>query len=506
MGRRAPPSTVPREIVPWLVPALVLLVLVPRAYLAVTDQGLFWADEIFQSLEQGHRLAFGYGLIPWEFQEGARSWLFAGVLGGVMKLAWLCGARSGMALVLVGKLLMAACSALAFYPALRLARSLGGATAAVLVALVGLCFPTALLFGSRALGEVVGALPIAWAAWLTLDPARDARRGRWRDCGLAGLLAGLAVFVRYQNGLVLLALGLLLLVQRQWRGVWRFALAAGLVAIAGGALDWLTWGHPFQSLLLYLRYNLVEGQAANWGTAPASFFLQTAWQSTGWALVPLGIGLLCGLHRTRRLVLVLSVFVLAHSLVPHKEFRFLVPVMPLFFVAVGVGLTVIVERVAPVRARVWVAAGLGASLAFVMAWRSSQLTFADLGQPMEADLDYSAGPPSAWHAFEGVNRLLARAGRQPDLCGVATAGVNAYWTGGYTYLHRRVPLLWQAGGNELAAANYLIVGPPGALRPPGYGPIDQDRGYLLLKRAGACRPPVGAVKTYDRLRPAGIAP
>jgi len=504
MGRRAPPSTVPGDIAPWLVPGLVLLVLVPRAYLAVTDQGLFWADEIFQSLEQGHRLAFGYGLIPWEFQEGARSWLFAGVLGGVMKLAWLCGARSGMALALVGKLLMAACSALAFYPALRLARSLGGAAAAVLVALVGLCFPTALLFGSRALGEVVSAVLIAWAAWLTLDPARDARRGR--DCGLAGLLVGLAVFVRYQSGLVLLALALLLLVQRQWRGVWRFALAAGLVAIAGGALDWLTWGRPFQSLLLYLRYNLVEGQAAQWGTAPASFFLRTAWQSTGWALVPLGIGLLCGIHRTWRLVLVLSVFVLAHSLVPHKEFRFLVPVMPLFFVTVGVGLAVLVERLAPARGRVWVAAGLGTSLAFVMAWRSSQLTFADLGQEMDADLDVSAGPPSAWHAFEGVNRLLARAGQQPDLCGVATAGVNAYWTGGYTYLHRRVPLLWQAGATELAAANYLIVGPPGDLRPPGYGPIDQDRGYRLLKRAGGCRPPVGAVQRYDRLRPGGIAP
>jgi hypothetical protein len=482
----------------------VLLVLVPRAYLAVTDHGLFWADEIFQSLEQGHRLAFGYGLVPWEFQEGARSWLFAGVLGGVMKLAWLCGARSGMALALVGKLLMAACSALAFYPALRLARSLGGATAAVLVALVGLCFPTALLFGSRALGEVVSAALIAWAAWLTLDPARAVRRER--DCGLAGLLVGLAVFVRYQSGLVLLALGFLLLVQRQWRGLWRFARAAGLVAIAGGALDWLTWGRPFQSLLLYLRYNLVEGQAAQWGTAPATFFLQTAWQSTGWALAPLGIGLLCGMHRTWRLVLVLSVFVLAHSLVPHKEFRFLVPVMPLFFAAVGVGLTVLVERLAPARARVWVAVGLGTALAFVMAWRSSQLTFEDLGQPMDADLDASAGPPSAWHAFEGVNRLLARAGRQSDLCGLATAGVNAFWTGGYTYLHRRVPLLWQAGASELAAANYLIVAPPVDLRPPGYGPIDQERGYRLLKRAGTCRPPVGAVQTYDRMRPGGIAP
>lgn len=488
----------------WLVPGLVLLALVPRAYLAVTDQGLFWADEIFQSLEQGHRLAFGYGLIPWEFQEGDRSWLFAGVLGGVMKLASLCGAHSGMALAQVGKLLMAACSALAFYPALRLARSLAGPAAVVLVALVGLCFPSALLFGSRALSEVLSAVLLAWTAWLILDQARGARRPL--DDAVAGLLAGLAVFVRYQNGLVLLTVGLLLLGQRHWRAAFRFGLAAGLVGIAGGALDWLTWERPFQSVLLYFRHNLVEQGAERWGTEPTGFFLQTAWHSTGWALVPLVIGLLWGLRRTWRLVLVLGTFVLAHSLIPHKEFRFLVPVMPLFFVAAGVGLAVLLEHLAFPPARIWLATALGASLALAMAWRSSQLTFADLGQPMDADLDGAAGPPSAWHAFEGVNRLLARAGLQPDLCGLAATGVNAYWTGGYTYLHRRVPLLWQAGAKELAAANYLIVGPPGLLHPPGFGPIDQDHGYLLLKRAGACRAPVGTLKRYDTLRPGGITP
>ncbi len=38
-----------------------------RAY-----RNLAWPDEIFQTLEQGHRLAFGYGIIPWEFREGVR--------------------------------------------------------------------------------------------------------------------------------------------------------------------------------------------------------------------------------------------------------------------------------------------------------------------------------------------------------------------------------------------------------------------------------------------------
>ena len=45
----------------------------PARVPAMHDEGVIWADEIFQTLEQGHRLAFGYGLVPWEYQSGARS-------------------------------------------------------------------------------------------------------------------------------------------------------------------------------------------------------------------------------------------------------------------------------------------------------------------------------------------------------------------------------------------------------------------------------------------------
>ena len=39
-----------------------------------------WPDEIFQSVEQAHRLVFGNGLIPWEYRDGLRSYIFPGLL------------------------------------------------------------------------------------------------------------------------------------------------------------------------------------------------------------------------------------------------------------------------------------------------------------------------------------------------------------------------------------------------------------------------------------------
>ena len=49
-----------------------------RLAFAFSDDGIYWPDEIYKTLEPAHRVAFGYGLIPWEFVKGASSWLLPG--------------------------------------------------------------------------------------------------------------------------------------------------------------------------------------------------------------------------------------------------------------------------------------------------------------------------------------------------------------------------------------------------------------------------------------------
>src|SRR5260370_41077903 len=56
-----------------------------RAWLSFHDDGIYWPDEIYQSLEPAHRLVFGYGLIPWEFLQGARSWALPALVAGLLK-------------------------------------------------------------------------------------------------------------------------------------------------------------------------------------------------------------------------------------------------------------------------------------------------------------------------------------------------------------------------------------------------------------------------------------
>ena len=42
-------------------------------------------DEIIETQEPAHHLAYGYSVVAWEWRQGARSWVFPAFLAGVMR-------------------------------------------------------------------------------------------------------------------------------------------------------------------------------------------------------------------------------------------------------------------------------------------------------------------------------------------------------------------------------------------------------------------------------------
>ena len=95
---------------------------------ALYDHSIFHPDQIYQSLEQAHRLAFKVGFIPWEFRDGARSWFFSGLVAGMWQgLDWL-GVKSSIGLVAAAQGAMVAVSLIGLYWAMRLATRIAGAS------------------------------------------------------------------------------------------------------------------------------------------------------------------------------------------------------------------------------------------------------------------------------------------------------------------------------------------------------------------------------------------
>ena len=69
-----------------LLPLVLALAFAVRAAVALAGDFVLHPDEIMQYLEPAHRLAFGNGVMYWEYFYGARSWLVPGLVAGVLKV------------------------------------------------------------------------------------------------------------------------------------------------------------------------------------------------------------------------------------------------------------------------------------------------------------------------------------------------------------------------------------------------------------------------------------
>src|SRR5262249_4847103 len=69
----------------YLLACVFLVALLLRVGVAVRVPNLVHPDEVFQTQEPAHRLAYGYGIITWEWRDGVRSWAFPAFLAAVMR-------------------------------------------------------------------------------------------------------------------------------------------------------------------------------------------------------------------------------------------------------------------------------------------------------------------------------------------------------------------------------------------------------------------------------------
>lgn len=185
---------------------------------------------------------------------------------------------------------------------------------------------------------------------LLLLKALEKRPNRFHWMPLAaGLLLGLSFFFRYQIAFAGIGLGAWLMFQNRPGLYTWLALATGVLLAfgIGFATDVWLYGEWVFAPYNYFFSNIMEGKAANFGVSPFWWYFT---EMPIALLPPLSLALLffvaLGIWQKPFHVLAWCAvpFVLAHSMVGHKEVRFLFPmVLPFFFFA-ALGWTVFLER------------------------------------------------------------------------------------------------------------------------------------------------------------------
>lgn len=147
------------------------------------------------------------------------------------------------------------------------------------------------------------------------------------------LSISIASLFRFQTGVCILALPLLLLLRKQHK-VWDvFFLSLLFCFFLTGTIDWLLTGGFHRSVIAYTSYNI--SHSSSYGTTPFyTFFLLFF----GLSIPPTFLGSYKGFSWKKQfepllpVALFFFVFVIAHSFVPHKEERFMIPVLVLFLI------------------------------------------------------------------------------------------------------------------------------------------------------------------------------
>jgi phosphatidylinositol glycan class B len=439
-----------------------------------------WGDEIFQAVEPAHRLIYGYGLVPWEFQLGMRSWLLPGIVAGLIELVRPIGdgpAYYQPAIATAFALLASTPVLCCFFWCRRwhgLAAAFVGATAVAIS-------PELVYFGARTLTEVVAAHLLVVACYL-IEPGYPVSSRR--RLFVAGILFGLVCLLR-----VHLAPAVALVVIWSARDAWRVRfpaiLAGGLAVVAFGAIfDWLTLGYPLASVWRNVLFNVLYGVSADFGTEPWNYYLLGEFGLWAGGMVFLLALAGLGARRAPALLVAAVTVVLVHSGIAHKEYRFIYPAILLLTVLAGLGLAQLVDW-----GTEWLAgrgigrrtAVIGCATVLVGYWCA--LVFA-----------VWTGPGFVQLRDRDHDNLMAvsYAAEIPGLCGIGLYGEHGrdwVWYGGYSHLHRPVPMYWPVDEAELAATAPAFDTLLYTAAPPldlGYATLQCFGHSCVARRPGIC--------------------
>jgi GPI mannosyltransferase 3 len=446
---------------------ILVLAFVLRAALALCTDSILQPDEVYQYLEQAHRLVFGWGFVPWEFQHGARSWLIAGAIAPILKACALVGLGRPDVYQPAVKLVLCAISLTLPLSLYRIGQATLG-EAGARVALVGASIWYELVnMAARPFPDALGTYALVGALSLMVAPPR-------RRAGEAfGALCGLALALRFQfipAAVAMLAVAAIL--RRAWAV--RAVAAFAVVVVLSGALDAITLGAWFGSVIENIRFNIVDGMARTFGVSPPYQYL--TWLAiASFGLAAAGaVGLALSVRRTWPVTLPLLIQFAAFSAISHKEPRFIVFMAPLWLL----GLAALVRRPDGWRT----AAAWMATIALISALALFRLL------PFESRVY-----PHPLVARSDARQAYLVLSRQSDVTGVIDAsGVDWGAIGGYYDLNQPAPIyrpdipatvFRRAMRAPGLYADYWLAR-AGAPPPGGFGQPQRIGALLLWRRSG----------------------
>ncbi|MEO5969933.1 MAG: hypothetical protein ABIQ95_08395 [Bdellovibrionia bacterium] len=321
-----------------------------RIYVALSRSDYIWPDEHFQTLEPASKVVLGFGTLSWEWLTGYRPWIVPALYMPLLGLLKLIGISGGPTAILLCRAFTAIFSSTVFLFINRLLIQLGTGQIARFGALVAYSFSVSTTLWSCAPLADNWAMIILWAALPEIiDRCKSCKNLDWF---WIGLLVGLPVLIKLQMAFWTVGIILILIIlASSWPQILWAALGGLMDLLILGAIDTFTWGSPFHSLMEQITkgraIGILNGRSPWWG------YFSMVWENKPPAILLMLAGftfpiIILAPYRTRLIeslraststlaltVIPLLVFLGTMISIEHKELRFLLPLLPAFYICLG---------------------------------------------------------------------------------------------------------------------------------------------------------------------------
>jgi phosphatidylinositol glycan class B len=147
---------------------------------------------------------------------------------------------------------------------------------------------------------------------------------------LVGITFGLSFLFRFQTAIMSLGfLAWLVLIQKtEIKSIIKICQGGFIVLCCGFFIDWWFYNQPVAAFINYYVSNIINDVASDYGTSPWYYYFLESTQKT---IIPIGLiiwtGLFIGFNKNNFINWVIVPFLIIHLLTPHKELRFLFPIV-----------------------------------------------------------------------------------------------------------------------------------------------------------------------------------
>ncbi|XP_045504981.1 GPI mannosyltransferase 3 [Colias croceus] len=309
-----------------------LMILIVRVASIFLVQTWFVPDEYWQTLEVAHKHVFGYGYLTWEWKKGIRSFLYPGIVSALYAILKFTGLDYPEAVILLPRVFQASLSAVADY---RFYKWTGSRKWALFLILTSwFWFYTA----NRTLLQTVETVLVIIG--LSVFPFKAGKMGYYdKENNSWVWLAVISVFIRPTSAPIWLVLGLYNLFTTN-QGKWLILQKYLPISIIGGgslvALDSYYYGELIITPWEFFKYNILHDVSSYYGTHPWYWYVTEGMPAILGVSLPLVLwGIYTVLRRPKQntigvvLLAAVALHLAVHSCIPHKEVRFVLPLIPI---------------------------------------------------------------------------------------------------------------------------------------------------------------------------------